>query len=233
MLTHVLFIFQNLESANDNCMPNSISDYSLQTDQYVNVASSRSEANESNSGNAEPPIGLASRSKEWSDQETLLLLEGLEMYKDDWNKVAEHVGSRTQEECILYFLRLPIEDPYLERDAALMETLCYQPIPFSKSGNPIMSTVAFLASCVDPRVIMIVIHFIIDWFLLQIASEAAKAALNEFSRLKEEVPEYMVKEHKAKITTAVEAGKNVDPHKFGLEEVAAAPDGSATEGNVR
>ena len=37
----------------------------------------------------------------------------------------------------------------------------YQPVPFSKAGNPIMSTVAFLASVVDPRV----------------ASAAAKAAL--------------------------------------------------------
>lgn len=52
--------------------------------------------------------------KEWTDQETLLLLEGLEMYKDDWNKVSEHVGSRTQDECIMHFLRLPIEDPFLE-----------------------------------------------------------------------------------------------------------------------
>lgn len=36
------------------------------------------------------------------------------MYKDDWNKVSEHVGSRTQDECIMHFLRLPIEDPFLE-----------------------------------------------------------------------------------------------------------------------
>jgi hypothetical protein len=27
------------------------------------------------------------RNNEWNDQEILLLLEGLEMYKDDWNKV--------------------------------------------------------------------------------------------------------------------------------------------------
>ena len=40
------------------------------------------------------------------------------MYKDDWNKVSEHVGSRTQDECILHFLRLPIEDPYLEDSEA-------------------------------------------------------------------------------------------------------------------
>ena len=71
------------------------------------------------------------------------------MYKDDWNKVAEHVGTRTQDECILHFLRLPIEDPYLE-DMKL-GPLSYQPVPFSQQGNPIMSTVAFLASVVDPR----------------------------------------------------------------------------------
>ena len=56
----------------------------------------------------------ASVTRTWTEQETLLLLEALEMYKDDWNKVCEHVGSRTQDECILHFLRLPIEDPYLE-----------------------------------------------------------------------------------------------------------------------
>lgn len=83
------------------------------------------------------------------------------MYKDDWNKVSEHVGTRTQDECILHFLRLPIEDPYLENSEASMGPLAYQPVPFSQSGNPVMSTVAFLASVVDPRV----------------AAAAAKAAL--------------------------------------------------------
>lgn len=109
--------------------------------------------------------------REWTEQETLLLLEGLELYKDDWNKVCEHVGSRTQDECILHFLRLPIEDPYLEDHEAgggALGPLAYQPIPFSKAGNPIMSTVAFLASVVDPRV----------------AASAAKAAMEEFASIK-------------------------------------------------
>lgn len=119
----------------------------------------------------------ATATKEWNDQETLLLLEGLEMYKDDWNKVAEHVGTRTQDECILHFLRLPIEDPYLE-DIGL-GPLAYQPIPFSQQGNPIMSTVAFLASVVDPRV----------------ASAAAKAALEKFSEMKDEIPESVIESH--------------------------------------
>uniref|UniRef100_A0A8C7XHD7 SWI/SNF related BAF chromatin remodeling complex subunit C2 n=1 Tax=Oryzias sinensis TaxID=183150 RepID=A0A8C7XHD7_9TELE len=111
--------------------------------------------------NTKSKAGSATR--DWTEQETLLLLEALEMFKDDWNKVSEHVGSRTQDECILHFLRLPIEDPYLENTEASLGPLAYQPIPFSQSGNPVMSTVAFLASVVDPRV----------------ASAAAKAALGK------------------------------------------------------
>lgn len=122
---------------------------------------------------AKKPIAMrnktaASLAREWTEQETLLLLEGLEIYRDDWNKICEHVGTRTQDECILHFLRLPIEDPYLEDDSGFLGPLGYQPIPFSKSGNPIMSTVAFLASIVDPR----------------IAAAAAKAAMEEFALIK-------------------------------------------------
>lgn len=117
-----------------------------------------------------PKTKGASAGREWTEQETLLLLEALEVYNDDWNKVSEHVGSRTQDDCILHFLRLPIEDPYLEDSSASLGPLAYQPVPFSQSENPVMSTVAFLASVVDPRV----------------ASAAAKAALEEFSRAHEE-----------------------------------------------
>lgn len=31
----------------------------------------------------------ASQAREWTEQETMMLLEGLEMYKDDWNKVSK------------------------------------------------------------------------------------------------------------------------------------------------
>lgn len=108
----------------------------------------------------------AAPGRDWTHQETLLLLEALEMYKDDWNQVADHVGTRTQDECILHFIQLPIQDPYLEETDngvanSILGPLAYQPIPFSQSGNPVMSTVAFLASVVDPR----------------IAASAAKAAL--------------------------------------------------------
>ncbi|KAH9277988.1 SWI/SNF complex subunit SMARCC2 [Echinococcus granulosus] len=144
----------------------------------------------------------------WTDQETLLLLEALEMYRDDWNKVAEHVGSRTQDECILHFLRLPIEDAYLEGDfgsiccSALADAAHPQP-PFSKAGNPILSTVAFLAAVVDPRV----------------AASAASAALKEYAQMREEVPAGLLHEHKARVQAAVRMGREVDPNKFGLDEL--------------
>ncbi|XP_059499429.1 SWI/SNF complex subunit SMARCC2 isoform X3 [Stegostoma tigrinum] len=147
----------------------------------------------------------ASATREWTEQETLLLLEALEMYKDDWNKVSEHVGSRTQDECILHFLRLPIEDPYLEDSEASLGPLAYQPIPFSQSGNPVMSTVAFLASVVDPRV----------------ASAAAKSALEEFSKMKEEVPSALVEAHVKKVEDAAKVTGKADP-TYGLESSGIA-----------
>ena len=32
----------------------------------------------------------------WTDQDTLLLLEGLELYGDNWAEVADHVGTKSQ-----------------------------------------------------------------------------------------------------------------------------------------
>lgn len=53
--------------------------------------------------------------KNWSDQEILLLLEGLEMYEDQWEKIVDHVGgSKSLEDCVEKFLSLPIEDKYID-----------------------------------------------------------------------------------------------------------------------
>lgn len=50
----------------------------------------------------------------WTDQETLLLLEAMEIYSENWNEIAEHVGTKSKAQCILHFLRLPVEDGLLE-----------------------------------------------------------------------------------------------------------------------
>lgn len=51
--------------------------------------------------------------KPWTNNEILLLLEGIEMFGDDWNLIAGHVGSRAKDQCIIKFIQLPIEDTYL------------------------------------------------------------------------------------------------------------------------
>ncbi|XP_078334987.1 SWI/SNF complex subunit SMARCC2-like isoform X3 [Crassostrea virginica] len=189
--------FDDKDKERDTSEGRELSDFSLRMDIY--------------SKKALKDKGAATRSREWTDQETLLLLEGLEMYKDDWNKVSEHVGSRTQDECILHFLRLPIEDPFLEEsDFSHAGPLAYQPIPFSQTGNPIMSTVAFLASVVDPRV----------------ASAAAKSALEEFSKMRDEVPPALTDAHTKMVEDATKEGKSVDA-EFGLEKSGIA--GTAPE----
>ncbi|XP_038698544.1 SWI/SNF complex subunit SWI3C-like isoform X2 [Tripterygium wilfordii] len=114
----------------------------------------------------------------WSDQETLLLLEAVEIYSENWNEIAEHVGTKSKSQCILHFLRLPMEDGKLEnievpstskssnvsnRDdrgslhsnsngSYLNDGDSERRLPFANSGNPVMSLVAFLASAIGPRV---------------------------------------------------------------------------------
>jgi SWI/SNF related-matrix-associated actin-dependent regulator of chromatin subfamily C len=104
---------------------------------------------------------------EWSEQETLLLLEGVEMFDDDWQAVAEHVGTRNKEQCIGKFLQMPIEDSYLTGNEAgpLRFQAGMNGLPFEGADNPVMSVVSFLASAVGPG----------------IAAAAAQGALGELS----------------------------------------------------
>ncbi|XVE60294.1 hypothetical protein DITRI_Ditri05aG0117200 [Diplodiscus trichospermus] len=118
----------------------------------------------------------------WSDQETLLLLEAMEIYNENWNEIAEHVGTKSKAQCILHFLRLPMEDGLLENievpslskstivsngngrgrlhtnmngslpGPSLQVAESESRLPFANSGNPVMAMVAFLASSVGPRV---------------------------------------------------------------------------------
>ncbi|KAK4401551.1 SWI/SNF complex subunit SWI3D [Sesamum angolense] len=52
----------------------------------------------------------------WTDQETLLLLEAIELFRDNWSEIAEHVATKTKAQCILHFVQMPIEDAFLNRD---------------------------------------------------------------------------------------------------------------------
>ncbi|KAI3672773.1 hypothetical protein L6452_38872 [Arctium lappa] len=113
----------------------------------------------------------------WTNQETLLLLEGMELFNENWIEIAEHVGTKSKAQCILHFVRLSIDEtplesievpaasnlpngngcgkpqPYANGKASIIEDPDFEDrLPFEKSGNPVMSQVAFLASAVGPRV---------------------------------------------------------------------------------
>ncbi|KAG6474835.1 hypothetical protein ZIOFF_064050 [Zingiber officinale] len=116
----------------------------------------------------------------WTDHETLLLLEAMEKYNDNWNEIAEYIGSKSKAQCILHFLRLPMENGLLEsielqhfpppsesldrqddfilssnsngKIAGNHDLGSANSLPFINSSNPVMSLLAFLTSSVGPRV---------------------------------------------------------------------------------
>ncbi|KAF5092988.1 hypothetical protein D0Z03_002605 [Geotrichum reessii] len=103
----------------------------------------------------------------WSKKELLLLLEGVEKFSYDWKSISEHVGTKDKQACVLKFLSLSIEDPYLDgkndtkgsstnggsRDKLGPLKYDVSNVPFSKADNPVLSVVSFLAGLSDPKVI--------------------------------------------------------------------------------
>lgn len=100
---------------------------------------------------------IADQSSPWTDAELLLLLEALELFDEDWDSVADHVGTRAREECVLKFLQLEIEDQYVEGGSGQEEQsnlgyLSQGRMPISQADNPVMSVMSFLAGLADPGV---------------------------------------------------------------------------------
>ncbi|KAL8951198.1 MAG: hypothetical protein Q9183_007476, partial [Haloplaca sp. 2 TL-2023] len=77
------------------------------------------------------------------------------LFDDNWDSITEHVESRTREECVLKFLQLEIEDPYLEsnaHEARSYGALDNGRLPFARADNPVMTVVGFLAGMSEPQV---------------------------------------------------------------------------------
>jgi SWI/SNF related-matrix-associated actin-dependent regulator of chromatin subfamily C len=76
--------------------------------------------------------------------------------------VADHVNqqmhggdiTRSHDDCILAFIRLPIEDPYLalEETATPVGRTANESYPLIGAKNPLLATLAFLSQAVDPAV---------------------------------------------------------------------------------
>jgi SWI/SNF related-matrix-associated actin-dependent regulator of chromatin subfamily C len=110
-------------------------------------------------------LAAAETEEKWTEEETLLLLEGLEEFDDDWNRVADHVQTKTREQCVMKFLQLEIEDKYVEADppesqSAVpstkflrdLEYLSEGRVPIHHADNPILSVVSFLAGLAPANV---------------------------------------------------------------------------------
>lgn len=101
---------------------------------------------------------IPDRDSPWSDGEILKLLEAMERYDEDWAEIAEYVGTRTKEECVVKFLQFEIEDKYLDAEPVHKSTgismLGSQSgfLPFSQADNPVMSVIGFLAGLTEPSV---------------------------------------------------------------------------------
>lgn len=112
---------------------------------------------------------------DWTDKETLHLLEAVLHYGEDWKKVAEHVGTRSEIDCIARFIKLPFGEqflgpeggingnPHKEKDEVTTKSIkdnapeqgspkrvCLTPL--ADASNPIMAQVSFLSAVVGPNV---------------------------------------------------------------------------------
>lgn len=92
---------------------------------------------------------------DWEKEDIQRLLKGIQEHGSDWYKIAKGVRTKSPEQCILKFLQLPIEDKFLHQNTnSDLGPLKYAPhLPFSKSENPVMSTIAFLVGLVDPEMV--------------------------------------------------------------------------------
>ncbi|GMI82418.1 CHROMATIN REMODELING COMPLEX SUBUNIT B, switch subunit 3 [Hibiscus trionum] len=108
---------------------------------------------------------------DWSDKETLLLLEAIMHYGDDWKKVAQHVGGRTEKECVAHFVKLPFGEEYLghplldDAESGFETNKRARLTPLADASNPIMAQAAFLSALAG----------------VEIAEAAAQAAVNILS----------------------------------------------------
>ncbi|KAJ3134239.1 SWI SNF, matrix associated, actin dependent regulator of chromatin, sub c, member 2, partial [Physocladia obscura] len=71
-------------------------------------------------------VGTLSSLLPWTHEETFLLLEGVEHFDEDWGKIAFHVGTRGNDECVERFLAVPIEEPYLTEAHATPAVLAFR-----------------------------------------------------------------------------------------------------------
>ncbi|XP_049848711.1 SWI/SNF complex subunit SMARCC1-like isoform X2 [Schistocerca gregaria] len=106
----------------------------------------------------------------WSHQETLRLLDALDLYGEDWPKISQHVGSKTIDDCILHFLSLPINDdlPSSINDDHQTSPNATKHHLLSNSNHPVLSLLNFIKESIPHHVasssIQAALHSLLESF---------------------------------------------------------------------
>ncbi|KMT19211.1 hypothetical protein BVRB_1g013930 [Beta vulgaris subsp. vulgaris] len=126
---------------------------------------------------------------DWTDKETLHLLEAVMHYGDDWKRVAEHVSGRNEKECVGRFIKLPFGEQFVgPADLVEEESMSSKNqvtaesgteptakkmhlTPLADASNPIMAQAAFLSALAGVEV-------------SEAAARAAVATLHDADRLR-------------------------------------------------
>nr|XP_027091421.1 SWI/SNF complex subunit SWI3B [Coffea arabica] len=122
---------------------------------------------------------------DWTDKETLHLLEAIMHYGDDWKKVAEHVGGgRSDKDCVARFLKLPFGEQFvgapessemvdnqLTSRGSSFQNKRMRLSPLADASNPILAQAAFLSALAGVEV-------------AEVAAHAAVTALSDFAGVK-------------------------------------------------
>lgn len=139
---------------------------------------------------------------DWTDKETLHLLEAIFHYGEDWKKVAQHVGTRTEKDCVARFIKLPFGEQFMSPLEDREDSMQNQKndkvdarssgenvieanqlkrrrlTPLADASNPIMAQVAFLSAMVGSEV-------------ARAAAQAAIAALDKVNMASINIPNGM------------------------------------------
>lgn len=125
-------------------------------------------------------VELSEESKTgWSEKETLLLLEAVMHYGDDWKKVATHVTGKTEKDCVAQFVKLPFGEQFAKDSDSEDALETFDQIkgsadpetegkvkdgssspdnkrmkltPLADASNPIMAQAAFLSALAGTKV---------------------------------------------------------------------------------
>lgn len=122
----------------------------------------------------------------WTEDELKKLLKAIKSYKNDWFNISKSVGSKTPQECILKFLKLPIEDNFSSLSETDLNLLKYSSnFPASSIDNPVINNLIFMTQLVDSDV-------------AKAASERASKVMHEKILEKIEQTEQLEKAKKSK-----------------------------------